>query len=444
MASFFVCSVQEHLLWRKTTVPSRSEKQWRHHEENKAMRKVRKQIKRNRKTKKARRKDWIPKGLSSGMPDSLDDMEALYDLDVPQEERVMPRGERERRQVALTEALSRLKEQEEEQAQTGSQEASGASGSRAGMVIEVSSGLCRVQLDGHTLMCAMRGSLSAQDTGYTNVVAVGDQVIVSRNGAEQGIIETVLPRRSALARPDPFYNHLQQVIVANADQLLIVAAWRDPSFWPELVDRYLIAAERNNLEPIVCVNKIDLADDIADCHAALKPYLDLEYRIIFSSALNGQGIDHLRETLDEQTTVLAGLSGVGKSTLLNAVQPGLQLRTGVVSEYSHAGRHTTTQVNLLKLESGGYVVDTPGIREFGLTGLHRAELIRYYPEIAAVEGRCRFKDCSHTHEPACAVKAAVQAGRLSKTRYESYAHILRTLPKSRAQEIEQVQERARR
>jgi len=271
---------------------------------------------------------------------------------------------------------------------------------------------------------------------------VGDQVIVSRNGAEQGIVETVLPRRSALARPDPFYGHLQQVIVANADQLLIVAAWRDPSFWPELVDRYLIAAERNNLEPIVCVNKTDLADDIADCYAALKPYQDLKYQVIFSSALNGQGIDQLGKVLSERTTVLAGLSGVGKSTLLNAVQPGLQLRTGLVSEYSHSGRHTTTQVNLLKLERGGYVVDTPGIREFGLSGLISTELIRYYPEIAALEGQCRFKDCSHTHEPGCAIKTAVQAGRLSRTRYENYAHILETLPTSRAQEKEQVQERA--
>lgn len=423
-------------------MPSRSEKQWRHHEENKTMRKVRKQIKRNRKTKKSRRKDW--------MPDSFDDIEALYDLDVPQEERIMPRGERERRQVALTEALSRLKEQQEEPAQTDSQErpdvpgerAAGRPGTPTGTVIQVSSGLCRVQLNGRTLMCGIRGSLSAQDTGYTNVVAVGDQVIVSRNGSEQGIVETVLPRRSALARPDPFYGHLQQIVVANAEQLLIVASWRDPSFWPELVDRYLIAAERSNLAPVVCVNKIDLADDIADCQAALKPYQDLKYRVIFSSALNGQGIDPLREVLAERSTVLAGLSGVGKSTLLNAVQSGLHLRTGEVSDHLHAGRHTTTQVDLLQLKSGGYVVDTPGIREFGLAGLISTELIRYYPEIAAVDGECRFKNCSHTHEPACAVKAAMQEGRLSKVRYENYAHILETLPTSRAQEKEQVQERA--
>jgi ribosome biogenesis GTPase len=139
--------------------------------------------------------------------------------------------------------------------------------------------------------------------------------------------------------------------------------------------------------------------------------------------------------------VLAGLSGVGKSSLLNAVESGLQLRTKTVSDRSHSGRHTTSQVNLFRLQSGGYVIDTPGIREFGLTGLRQKELIRFYPEIAAADGRCRFKDCSHTHEPGCAIKDAVQEGRLSRTRYESYLGIYQTLPASRATEQEQAQNR---
>jgi ribosome biogenesis GTPase len=415
--------------WRVTTVSSREEKQWRHHEENKTMRKVRKQIKRNRKTKRVRSKDW--------MPESFDDLDALCDLDVASEERIMPRGERERRQAALTAALSRLREQEEQDTLSSTRETSGT----RGMVIEVSSGLCRVQLDGHTLMCGIRGSLSAEDTGYTNVVAVGDQVIVSEDGADQGIVQAVLPRSSALARPDPFYSHLQQIIVANADQLLIVASWRDPSFWPELVDRYLIAAERNNLAPIVCVNKIDLADNKEDSVAALRPYRAIGYEVIWTSALKGEGLEQLYERLCGRTTVLAGLSGVGKSSLLNAMEPGMQLRTGTVSEYSHSGRHTTSQVNLLALQAGGYVVDTPGIREFGLAGLRRGELIRFYPEIAAADGRCRFKDCSHTHEPGCAVKEAVEKGGLSQARYDNYRTIYETLPASRAEEQEQAQNR---
>jgi ribosome biogenesis GTPase len=136
----------------------------------------------------------------------------------------------------------------------------------------------------------------------------------------------------------------------------------------------------------------------------------------------------LRQVLRGQTTVLTGMSGVGKSSLLAAVQPGLQLRTAEVSQFSGEGKHTTTQVTMLKLEMGGYVVDTPGIREFGLSGLRRNELVNYYPEIAATAARCRFGDCSHSHEPGCAVKLAVQQGRIAEARYHSFKKIYRTLP----------------
>jgi ribosome biogenesis GTPase len=225
-----------------------------------------------------------------------------------------------------------------------------------------------------------------------------------------------------------FHSHLKQVIAANADQLLIVASWRDPIFWPELADRYLIAAERNNLSPILCLNKIDLAEDVTDYQAALRPYLTLGYRVLFTSALSGDGVSELRDEMRGRTTVLAGLSGVGKSSLLSAVQPGLQLRSGEVSERSGEGQHITTQVNLFRLDVGGFVIDTPGIREFGLSGLRQAELARFYPEMVAVQGGCRFNDCSHLHEPGCAVQAAVRRGSVSATRYHNYQKIYESLP----------------
>ena len=387
----------------------------RHREVSRTMRQVRKQIKRNRKPKPARRKNW--------MPDSFDDLDALYDL--PQSERIMPRGEWERRQTVMDAALATLEEQASADGELPTEEEPLG---LQGVVVEVSSGLCRVDLDGRSLICALRGSLTAQDTGFTNVVAVGDEVIVSENSSAQGVVEAVLPRRSVLARPDVFYRHLKQVIAANADQLLIVASWRDPISWPELTDRYLIAAERNNLSPIICVNKIDLAADVADCQAALRPYLAQGYRVLFTSALTGKGVSELREALRERMTVLAGLSGVGKSSLLSAAQPGLQLRTGEVSDRSGEGQHVTTQVNLFRLDIGGFVVDTPGIREFGLSGLRREELVRFYPEIAAVADGCRFSNCSHTHEPGCAVKAAVEQGLVSAMRFHSYQKIYHDLP----------------
>jgi ribosome biogenesis GTPase len=403
-------------------VASREERQWEHHRANKAMRQVRKQIKHNRQPKQTRQKNWLPA--------NWDDPDAFYDLDVSLVERVMPRGERERRQTVLSAALQALKEEideDEDDAEDIWQQVEDVPALR-GVVVEVSSSLCRVDLDERSLVCALRGSLSAEETGYTNVVAVGDEVLVSANGSDQGVVEGVLPRRSALARPDVFRSHLQQVIVANADQLLIVAAWRDPVIWPELIDRYLITARRNNLAPVICVNKIDLAESVTECHAKLQPYLDLGYRVVFASALNGQGIGELRKGLRGQTTVLAGMSGVGKSSLLTAIQPGLQLRVSEVSEDSGEGRHTTTQVTMLKLDMGGFVVDTPGIREFGLSGLRRDDLAGFYPEITAVAAGCRFGDCSHIHEPGCAVKSAVQQGRLSAMRYHSYQKIYHTLP----------------
>jgi ribosome biogenesis GTPase len=237
-----------------------------------------------------------------------------------------------------------------------------------------------------------------------------------------------LPRRSVLARPDVFYSHLQQVIVANADQLLIVASWRDPHIWLELIDRYLIAAKRCNLQPIICVNKIDLVEVTEAPQATLQPYRDLSYRVTFSSALTGKGVGKLRKALSKRITVLAGLSGVGKSSLLSAVQPGLQLRIGQVNEASGEGRHTTSQVVMHRLERGGFVVDTPGIREFGLSGLRRSDLAHFFPEIAASTSGCRFSNCSHIHEPGCAVKADVKLGSISSDRYHSYKKIYDELP----------------
>ncbi len=377
------------------------------------LQKVKKQLKRNHQPKPARRKDWL-----SG------DLAGSDDFDFESYERVMPRGERERRRTLMATALTDLATEESD----FSENPPGAERpGQHGLVVEVSSGLCRVDLGERTLMCGLRGSLSAEDTGFTNVVAVGDDVIIIDDGSGRGVVEQVLPRRTILARPDVFYSHLQQVIVANAEQLLIVASWRNPALWPELVDRYLIAANRHKLSPIICVNKIDLAEDLSACQTALQPYQALGYQVIFASALSGVGIDSLRKTLRGRTTALAGLSGVGKSSLLAAVQPGLQLRTGAVNEASGEGRHTTTQVTMLPLADGGYVVDTPGIREFGLSGLAKPDLVQFYPDLTVAATGCRFADCTHRHEPDCAVKAAVAQGTLSVTRYDTYLKIYETL-----------------
>lgn len=395
-------------------MPISEEKRWQHYQAAKTTRLARKEIKHNRKPKGGRRRE--------------NSAETLYNPDTPEEpatpqsERVMPRGERERRRAVMTAALTRLDQEQGAPDGLTAQETAGV----RGVVVQVSSSLCRVDVDGQDLLCGLRGSLSAQETGFTNVVAVGDRVTVSPDGAGRGVVQAVLPRRSVLARPDVFASHLQQVIVANADQLLIVASWREPPVWLELIDRYLIAADRHNLSAVICINKVDLAADEAICRAELRPYLDLDFRVLFTSALSGAGVDELRGLLRDKTTVLAGLSGVGKSTLLSAVQPGLRLLTGNVSD-SGEGRHTTSQVTMLKLDMGGFVVDTPGIREFGVSGLQKSDLVRFYPEMAAVAGDCRFGNCSHITEPDCAVRAAVRQGRVSEARYHNYQKIHVTL-----------------
>jgi ribosome biogenesis GTPase len=343
-------------------------------------------------------------------------------------ERIMPRDEGDRRRALERSAFVR-KAQPEPDADAGEETPpSSDNGLRQGRVIEIASALCRVDIGDETLLCTVRGILHAQETGFTNAAAVGDQVYIRRDGADHGVVEQVLPRRSLLARPDVFHPHLQQVVVANADHLLIVASWREPIIWFELIDRYLIAAARNRLPALLCVNKIDLAASRAECERDVQPYRALGIPCLFTSAQTGDGIDDLRAVLQGRTTVLAGLSGVGKSSLLSAVQPGLNLRVGVVSDHSGEGRHTTTQATLLPLDSQTWVVDTPGIREFGLSGLTRSQLAPYFAELAEAATHCRFRNCAHLDEPDCAVQAAVARGAIAHSRYHSYRLIYTSLP----------------
>lgn len=298
-----------------------------------------------------------------------------------------------------------------------------------GKVVEVSRGICRAEVNGQIISCDVRGILTAEGTGYTNIVAVGDRVLVHMQAEDRGLVESVLPRRSGLARADSFDVYLNQIIAANVDQLLIVASWREPQIWFQMIDEYLIGAARNNLRAIICINKVDLAEDRAEVATAVRPYQRLHYPLLFTSAELGIGLEEIRRVLHGRTTVLAGLSGVGKSSLLNAVFPTFQLRTGDVSQLkSREGRHTTTQAVMLNLPTGGAVVDTPGIKDMGLAGLHADDLILYYPDVAAVEP-CKFADCTHSHEPGCMVKQAVANGRLTEWRLENYVKLYQQLLK---------------
>ncbi len=292
----------------------------------------------------------------------------------------------------------------------------------SGTAVSVSRGQCVVELNGVRLKCRIRGKLTAAETSFTNAVAVGDEVEVSHNGSDGGIVEEVMPRTSLLTRPEVSHGNLRQVIVANVDQVLIVSSWMEPRFWPELVDRCIIASQRSCITPVVCINKVDLAVDVMEIRDILQLYEILGLRVITTSAVTGEGIGMLRDVLRDKKTALTGMSGTGKSSLISATQPGLNLRTTHVSK-SGEGRHTTTQSTMFGLGFGGFVVDTPGIREFGLSGLRRHELAAYYPEIASLALMCRFNNCSHVEEPECAVKEGLTNGKVHLSRYHSFRAI---------------------
>lgn len=390
-----------------------------------------KKAKRGGKEKRVRHKTWTPAHLDIANladPDAWDEFEGWEENGLVDHERIMPVGEQERKRT-LAKALFRqpaITEELEEQSEETEDEG-GLVNTVAGRVVEVSSGLCRVVTEAGTQLCTIRQGLRTVETGFTNVVAVGDDVRVRLLDAENGMVEQVMPRRTVLARPDVFYGHLRQALVANADQLLIVASWREPAIWFELIDRYLIAAERTQLPAVLCVNKIDLAADRRECELALQPYRDLGIQVILTSAETSEGIEALRVQVTNHVSVLAGLSGVGKSSLLSTVEPGLNLRVADVSDRKHEGRHTTTQSSWHPLTVGGAVVDTPGIRDFGLAGLYKHELIAYFPDLSAKTANCRFRNCTHINEAGCGVLAALQRREIAESRYHSYECIYPTL-----------------
>ncbi|MDP7532789.1 MAG: ribosome small subunit-dependent GTPase A [SAR202 cluster bacterium] len=358
-----------------------------------------------------RRKDWTDEAYR---PEDEHDFDPL--------ERVMPRDEQDRRRM-VEEAAFQTPARDD-----ATDETAATPLGRQGLVISAAGLSAQVEMDGEQVDCTVRGLMTELDTGFLNPVAVGDRVLVAEDGSGGWVVETVLPRTTLLSRPDPILAPRQLVIAANVDQLLIVSSWREPDIWLELIDRYLIAAERNGILPVICINKADLIDDESEYHAALQPYVDLGCHILRTSAVTGVGVDELREGLEGSSTVVVGLSGTGKSSLLSAVQPDLQLRTSEISDFSGQGRHTTTRAQLLKLDGGGYVADTPGIREFGMAGLTLGELPAYFPEIDAVAAACRFSNCMHVTEPGCAVDAAAEEGLIPESRLHSYRLIWDELP----------------
>ncbi|HXG11568.1 MAG TPA: ribosome small subunit-dependent GTPase A [Gemmataceae bacterium] len=364
--------------------------------------KVRVDLRKNR-SKPPRQRDWTQRYLEEDLEQDA----------TPLAERVRAKGELSRRRTIV---------QEDGTGEPAGQEpaempAVDTAVCLPGRVLRVHGLLSVVETaDGRHFRCAVRRLLRTLATDERNIVATGDHVWIRPALGDEGVIERIEPRHGVLAR---WSRGREQVIVANVDQVVIVVSLVEPELKPHLIDRYLASAEQGGIAPIICLNKADLVPP-EPYQPLIGLYSQLGIPTLLTSAATGLGIDRLRERLLGRQTVFTGQSGVGKSSLLNAIQPGLGLRVREVSAATHKGRHTTTTAELIRLESGGWVVDTPGIRQFQLWDILPEEIEGFFAEFRPFVPLCAYPDCTHTHEDRCAIKRAVKRRLISASRYLSY------------------------
>jgi len=298
----------------------------------------------------------------------------------------------------------------------------------AGLVLRARSGFYTIATDdGDLVEARLRGRVK-RERQASDLAVIGDRVVVERLADGTGAIASIEPRHGRFSRrqPGPRGSWREDVIVANPDLVAAVFACDRPPPNPRLIDRFLVVAEYNEVPVLLVANKVDLVGEEA-ARALFEPYRRIGYEVVYASAKARIGLEELRAHLAGRLSIVTGPSGVGKSTLLNALQPGLQLATGEVSEVlSGKGKHTTTHAELHRLEgpAGGYVADTPGIRELGLFQIPTTELASCFPEFRPFIGSCAFNDCTHLHEPRCGLRAAVENGSVTEQRYDSYRRLV--------------------
>lgn len=296
-----------------------------------------------------------------------------------------------------------------------------------GLVVKNTGSWYIVKMDDGTVEnCKIKGNFRLKGIRTTNPVAVGDRVDVAvKDGASY--IVSIDARRNYIIRKASNLSKESQILAANIDQALLIVTLKEPVTNTTFIDRFLATAEAYNVPVVIVINKIDLLvdeDEVEYLEAVKNLYEVIGYKVITMNALVGKGLNELKETLQGKTTLVSGNSGVGKSSIINLVLPGVNLKTGSVSESHHTGMHTTTFSEMFELPEGGCVIDTPGVKGFGTIDFEKSEVAHYFKEIFAISADCRYNDCTHTHEPGCAVLEAVENHYISQSRYQSYLSIL--------------------
>lgn len=293
----------------------------------------------------------------------------------------------------------------------------------SGVVVRATGSWYEVLSAGERYQCRIRGKLRLKGVRSTNPVVVGDEVQCLTDEQGSHVIIDITPRRNYVIRRASNLSKESHIIAANIDQALLLVTLRQPETALEFVDRFLVTCEAYKIPVVILLAKIDLQDEeeVAFFRSVYEP---IGYRVVEVSAVTGEGVEEVHDLLVGRTTLLSGNSGVGKSTLVQRIDPSLDIRTGDISESHHKGRHTTTFSTMYPLSEGGALIDTPGIKGFGLIDIEEEELWHYFPEMMHYGRECRFYNCTHTHEPGCAVVAALEEGAISELRYESYLKMM--------------------